>query len=175
MDTKQLVILEGCDKTGKSTLASLLSVKLDNALITHNVQPVPGEDTLDRYTSQLNPGFLSHIIDRWAFSELVYGKIYRNGTAFNEPQLLNLLKAVPANAKFIMLDAPIVVVHQRFLEENEDFTSLDDIMSIKENFFKLMTYYLMLTNHNFLYIDSSKKSPEEIAMEVLNDKSFEME
>ncbi len=79
-----LIIIEGVDGTGKTTLASLFH-DYYNAKILH--RGVPVKHPLIEYTADLagyRPGSGKHIVcDRWHIGELVYGPLYRGYSALS--------------------------------------------------------------------------------------------
>jgi predicted ATPase len=69
----QVIVLEGCDGTGKTTLAAALSAERAYNVV-HSGRTPDDTDLADRYETILNfPGRL--ILDRSFISELVYGPL----------------------------------------------------------------------------------------------------
>lgn len=81
-----MIVIEGCDNTGKTTLFHKLRIDL-NMLGVLNVRPT---DRWDMYNKTLNLLDIKHpiIIDRWApISESIYGPICRNDQMLSEADL----------------------------------------------------------------------------------------
>ena len=69
----EVVVLEGCDGTGKTTLANTLAARYDYAIV-HSGRTPDGVDLVARYRSILAiPGKIA--LDRSFISELVYGPL----------------------------------------------------------------------------------------------------
>ena len=69
----EVVVLEGCDGTGKTTLANILATRYDYAVV-HSGRTPDDVDLVARYRSILAiPGKLA--LDRSFISELVYGPL----------------------------------------------------------------------------------------------------
>lgn len=89
-----MIIIEGPDNAGKTTLAKKLSKRLDLPMV-HSVRPKRGDSpevVLSHSNSQLQPQ--NAILDRvYAISEWVYGRVIRGKTAlghFHSQALLDL-------------------------------------------------------------------------------------
>jgi len=76
------IILEGADQSGKSTLAEKIS-KLTGHNVIHYDPPQDVTDFYTEYTKFLLPGNKA-IVDRNYMSEMVYGKMIRNGSGVTE-------------------------------------------------------------------------------------------
>lgn len=74
-DDRDLIVLDGCDGAGKTTLAAALA-DLHGHAIVHATPTPPGTDLLAKYHALLaQPGPI--VLDRSFISELVYGPIDR--------------------------------------------------------------------------------------------------
>lgn len=87
-----MIILEGPDGTGKTTLAEALAKKL-NGLVIHagfdrkwDIRQFHSAIITSAYFIE-NAG-CPVIIDRWAVSEAVYGRVFRGGEAYNTQALV---------------------------------------------------------------------------------------
>lgn len=83
MQTKKLIILEGADGAGKTTLAEKLAVGLDAEVVHHGayLELSPAELARTYVESMLSAlrGTKPVILDRSWLSEPIYGRAYRNG------------------------------------------------------------------------------------------------
>ena len=96
-----VIVLEGCDGTGKSTLATLLGSRYDYTVI-HSARPADGADLVAGYRAVLGqPGNLA--LDRSFITELVYGPL-RNGRSRLDPDQA-------AQLAFAVADRGGVLVH----------------------------------------------------------------
>jgi hypothetical protein len=83
----EVVVLEGCDGTGKSTIAASLGERHGYAVL-HSGGP-PSDDLAARYRSILDrPGKLA--LDRSFISELVYGPLRHRGSRLSAPDAADL-------------------------------------------------------------------------------------
>ncbi len=90
----EIVVLEGCDGTGKTTLAKTLATRYDYAIL-HSGRTPEGVDLVARYRSILGiPGKIA--LDRSFISELVYGPLQYGRsrlTASDAAELASLVAA----------------------------------------------------------------------------------
>jgi hypothetical protein len=136
-----LILLEGCDKTGKSTMAERLKACWENRYggveIIHRGPIPPGKDPMQEYWSELpdpEPDKLS-ILDRWHLGELVYGPLYRDRSKITTGDAQRIHAALKMRgALMILMEAPEPIVEQRFLAEGEDFTAINHIPWILARF-----------------------------------------
>lgn len=90
--TYPVIILDGCDGTGKTTLAEALREQLGYA-VTHSGQTPDGVDLADRYRNLLAmPGRI--VLDRSFVSELVYGPLLRGRSRITQQAAVSLVRDV---------------------------------------------------------------------------------
>ena len=83
-----IIILEGPDGAGKTTLANKLRQQT-GFMILHRSQPKTEEDKrrmMDEYVQVLKSG-KSCILDRCCYSEMVYGPVMRDDSVISYPQM----------------------------------------------------------------------------------------
>lgn len=118
-----LYILEGCDGSGKTTLAEFLSKVLD-AEVIHCSQHTPNSDKFFRDIVEASKT-RNIIADRFCYGQFVYQeeKDRPLATPYLVPALVALyhLETVllGAGAKVIYVTAPTEVIKQRLAERNE--------------------------------------------------------
>ena len=82
-----IIVLEGADGTGKTTLAKRLCDRL-NASYIHMSVPDPINKPFDYWWSRIEPilarGSKALVIDRLLWSEEVYGSLFRGGSALTD-------------------------------------------------------------------------------------------
>jgi len=80
-----LMIIEGVDGVGKTTLAERVRGKIGGKLLHRGV---PEKHPLVEYTEELvgyRPGMHMHVVcDRWHWGELIYGPLYRGETLLGD-------------------------------------------------------------------------------------------
>lgn len=129
-----LIILEGCDGTGKTTLANQLSKLLD-AKIIHCSTTTP--NTFDYFMDIVKAGETTHIIaDRFCYGQFVYQDEYdrplgHNGNSLDE---LHKLEAYMAKypVKLVYVTAPADVIKDRLTLRKETVInnlSVDEVLA----------------------------------------------
>ena len=88
----QVIVLEGCDGVGKTTLAEALAA-LHGFTIVHSGRTPDGTNLVGRYETVLaRPGRL--VLDRSFISELVYGPLDRGRSRLALPAAISLTRRV---------------------------------------------------------------------------------
>jgi thymidylate kinase len=88
---RDLIILDGCDGVGKTTLAASLANRYGHAIVHASLTP-PGIDLFARYSAMLAyPGAV--VLDRSFVSELVYGPLDRGHSRLTLDQAASLASA----------------------------------------------------------------------------------
>lgn len=119
-----LVVVEGIDGAGKSTLVDQLShLAPDDAKVLHRGQP--RDHPLIEYVwalTQYEVGGQTWICDRWHVGELIYGPIYR-GHARLTPAMHRYVEMVldRLGAIKILMDTPFDEVERRIARRGENF------------------------------------------------------
>ncbi len=87
-----VVVLDGCDGTGKTTLAELLRDRRGHVVI-HSGRTPDGTDLAERYRHLLaTPGRI--VLDRSFISELVYGPLFHGGSRITAAAAIDLARGV---------------------------------------------------------------------------------
>lgn len=111
------IILEGCDKTGKTYLAKQLK-QVFGGKVVHNGPPVG--DPYVTYCKQLDDPAQVLIFDRFLYGELVYGPLLRGRSQLTKEQQRNIeLKALARNAVVIYCHGKPKELRRRFQEDEE--------------------------------------------------------
>ncbi|MQB01812.1 MAG: hypothetical protein GEU78_16285, partial [Actinobacteria bacterium] len=128
-----LIILEGADKVGKSTLAR----DLEPDKILHATQPTG--DWFQEYAEPLEfyrPGAgLDVVCDRWHLGELVYGPLYRDQSLVGDEQLAYLSLFLASRGATIVLADCDEEVHAEVLRREPDgFLMPEDAEHVLQKF-----------------------------------------
>lgn len=128
-----LIILEGPDGTGKTTLAGELE-ELIGARVLH--RGPPGQDVITEYARDIQwyqPGRGDHVVcDRWHLGEQVYGPILRGGSRFSRETFAHVEKVLQRRgAVLVVLTAPGGELRRRIGKRGDDLIGperVDDLV-----------------------------------------------
>lgn len=147
------IILEGCDGTGKTTLAKILADRygLD---ICHCTQDDPGDYEFYRQTLRKE----NVIWDRHTLGELVYPRVFgRKPKIGPEDARLLMHYAKESDVKVFVLTTDIESIHNRIdARGDEDIRVHDNLAEINRKF------RLYATEFRIPIIDTSKMTLKEI-------------
>lgn len=117
-----IIILEGENKTGKSTICNYI---VDHYDFDYVKCSQPKGDPYVEYMEilrRIEKSGKNTVIDRFLYGEFVYGPIYRGKSLLTETQKRNIeLKALSLNAHLIYCYDTVKNIKQRFLSEGEEF------------------------------------------------------
>lgn len=137
-----IIIIEGPDGAGKTTLANQLSrqTKYD---IVHRSQPKTDDEKkhmMSEYVAAIKSS-KNTILDRCWYSEMVYGPIMRDASVISYPEMYKLEKLLAkAGAIVIYATAPKAALWQRCQKRGEDYiTSHATFCQICDAYEQLMT------------------------------------
>lgn len=124
-----LIILEGPDLAGKSTLAAQL-VEMTDATLLHRGPPT--QHPLHEYVTPLLDYDYRHqhiVCDRWHLGEVVYPQVIGRHTYMNDG-VRRYIDAFLASrgAVLVHVDAPNEVLIQRFVERGDEHRTIDEII-----------------------------------------------
>ena len=132
------IIIEGLDKTGKSTLARFLSEKTGMPVKKFSA-PKEGEEPFNDYASFFVDGKPS-VIDRCHLSEMAYGPVFRGSSSIDEARQYALEElAISAGAVGVYCEAEKEELVKRFEEDGEDFVKPGQIEELQAGFEKALS------------------------------------
>ena len=112
-----MIIIEGLDDTGKTTLANDLLNK-NYILINNNLT---SESHYDKYVNIIKTSDINSVSDRSFISEIVYGKILSGTTKLSEEEFINLVKLYSEyETKIIYLYASKKILLERRKDDFKD-------------------------------------------------------
>ena len=156
------IIFDGCDGTGKTTLANALAKKYDLD-ICHCTAKDPADYDFYRQTSRKE----NVVWDRHTLGELIYPKVFDRKPQLN-PEEARMIIAYARNegAKFYVLTANPSALKYRILNRggNEDPKILQQLRWINDEF---LNYAVMF---NIPIIDTSARLMSDILDFIENDK-----
>jgi thymidylate kinase len=113
----RVVVLDGCDGTGKTSLANLLAAE-HGFTIVHSPQTPDQVGLADRYRKLIVAGG-KLVMDRCFISELVYGPIHRGRSRLSLEDAFDLAEAVTNHdGVMVHLDAPAEVIQGRLIDRD---------------------------------------------------------
>lgn len=131
-----LIIVEGCDGTGKTTLVERLRDMLlvgsdpDRVKVLH--RGVPQQPAYLEYTEELvnyEPECGHHVVcDRWHWGELVYGPLYRGKSELGWDGMLDVERGLrDRGAVVVWLEQDASELRHRFSRRGEDYLKDGDV------------------------------------------------
>jgi thymidylate kinase len=163
-----VIILEGHDKSGKSTIAKALSAELNIPIFKAKREKYwwdPMVNILyfvEGIMQFIEQSGTSVILDRWVPSDFVYSTLFKRDISFT--------KIWDIDSRLADLDALLVVCYktkEAFVEDEEDadFITMADYDKMTD----LYREYCTLTNMNkVLFIDTSDKNITEQIKKIKN-------
>lgn len=126
------IILEGIDKSGKSTLARYLSKELNIPIYKFSQ---PKEDPYNEYYQFLIKTNKSHILDRFYLGELVYGPVFRGKSGLNSSHV-KVIEQTCKNKRTINIYTSNTpeIIKERFEKEKETFVKSEQVETILKNY-----------------------------------------
>ena len=137
-----IIIIEGPDGSGKTTLAEQLSRQTGYRMI-HRSQPKSEEEKklmMGEYL-QLIKNNKNVIFDRCWYSEMAYGPVMRDASVIRYPEMYELERMLAKNgALIIYCTGSEAALWMRCTQRGEDYiTSRDAFKEIHKNFEEIMS------------------------------------
>lgn len=149
-----IIIIEGPDGSGKTTLANQLS-KQTGYPIVHRSKPETEEEKrlmMGEYLQTIRSG-KNMIFDRCWYSEMAYGPVMRDDSVISYPEMYELERQlVKCGAIIIHATGPKAALWQRCQSRGEDYvTSRDDFNAVCDNFDKIMSvpHYIPVVRYEY--------------------------
>ena len=136
-----IIIIEGPDGSGKTTLAEKISKQTKYPII-HRSQPNTEEEKklmMGEYLQTIRSG-KNMIFDRCWYSEMAYGPVMRDDSVISYPEMYELEELLAkSGALIIYATGAKAALWQRCQKRGEDYiTARDDFNAICANFDKIM-------------------------------------
>ena len=139
-----LIILEGCDGTGKTTLANQLAETLQSQgrTVVRLARGVPQKHPLEEYEYDLDfytPGVgVDVVCDRWHWGDAIYGPLYRGKSTLGQPGMDHVgLYLRARGALLAMLDCSVGEVRRRLNERGEDYLRPEHVEHVVNDYRRL--------------------------------------
>lgn len=158
-----LIICEGVDGSGKSTLVDELKRRLPKARVLH--RGPPQRDPLEEYELDLQdyqPGTGQHVIcDRWHVGEMIYGPLYRGESKLKGSGAWHIEALLQSRgAVLVHLDLDLRDVQRRLAKRGEDYLQAEHVEHVHREYKRLfrqtpvrtLTFSEQLTRENVDHI-----------------------
>lgn len=175
-----LIIFEGHDLSGKTSIAQELSKRLEGSIYVKNNHQPFGDTEAERYKLKRSYDTVidlfkvmnyemprSHmVLDRFFLSELVYSEVLRNNPQIQDPYYNRLNKRVKSlDTLLVLVQAPEADIIKRRAKRGEDRLINSQITQAKETYLK----YLTITDFkNKLVLDNPEGEFETNISKILN-------
>lgn len=125
-----IIIIEGPDGSGKTTLANKIKEQTGYMLLHRSHQTDANAESLfDEYVQVIKAG-KNCIMDRGWYSEMVYGPVMRGVSIITYPQMYELERLLAKNgALLIHCTAPEQTLWKRCLKRGEDYVTKREAFS----------------------------------------------
>ena len=126
-----IIVIQGCDKTGKTTLAKKLA-QMHNLKYIHVTKPKTDNPQQEYIDIILNNDNVDIVVDRLHIGQNVYGPLYRNTQIRNFEKLQNLL--LQKEAICIHATNSVQNITNLFEIQNQDFAKKQHVQIIVNKF-----------------------------------------
>lgn len=152
------IIIEGCDGTGKSTLAKKLA-KHYNLDVVHMTNKDPKDFNFYKETMRKE----NVVFDRHFMGEMIYPNIFKRPGELSEKQYKDLLYLAKTNYVVILvLVANKSIIETRLKDKNEHEFIINQIKKIQSN-------YIDLAGACFLPVIDTLETPFEEIISYINE------
>ena len=176
------IIIEGVDKSGKSTIVEKMKNQFEHGLAIKNmIKPrnaslEESQRILDMYDHILgisNDPRYTYILDRFYQSEIVYS-ILRGNDRFKEAAFMAVIESwerqINSQTLFVLLETDPAIVAERFKICGEDFVKEDQIKMLQERY----NQYFAMSKLPKVKLDTTELGIEK-SLEIIKQKMAELE
>ena len=162
-----MIILEGTDNTGKTTLAQDLVARFHHLGLYMVKSPGSGPTLGDWIIKELKKNDQAAIYDRFFFSEYVYGPVLRGKVCYTrtqDPEMVRLMcKAQPV---VIWCSRPPERIAVSFDEREQMEGVVDNLKQIEEKYQQVMLGYLYLLRYFVKYDYEQPSNLKNVCMVI---------
>lgn len=149
-----LIILEGVDGSGKSTLVDLIANQL--GFKSKHFGPVKNkEEGIREYVNFITETNQSYVLDRFMGGEFTYSRIYRGYDSYDELEMLEQMLKEKFNVVLVLVKAPLGIIQERLDTRGEDFLQMDHVKDVMDGFVE----YYEKSSLNKVVVDTYWCSP----------------
>ena len=147
----KIIILEGCDKTGKSTLAKKLSKQLGYKVVHLGVPKPKGHFQKLEKLIQDNPDGI--IFDRFHWGDRVYTGITAKKRALTPPEFFRIKQMLGRRETVVIYcHSSQILIRRRFIEDGEELIRMKEISTILNRYNQM----LVMSNLEIIKYDFTK-------------------
>jgi thymidylate kinase len=132
----EIIVLEGCDGTGKTTIANALAAD-HGYTVVHAARSPDGTDLMAKYRQILN-GPAPLVLDRCFISEFVYGPLVHGGSRLSHSEAVQLAGLLAARGGLLVhLTGQPEVIAARLLARDGQAPSLPHLRAITRAYLEI--------------------------------------
>ena len=161
-----LIIVEGSDCSGKTTLINQLSKLLNFQVVkgsSFELSTCTNEQLFEKFSEMTK--LKQTILDRFTPSNAVYAPLYKDFALLSDEQRKEIESEIKDRAIVIYLEADLETLTQRLQARGDDYVTVDKLSSIKEKYQEVMSKVELKT----LRFNTTYKSTEEIVAVILHE------
>ena len=161
-----LIILEGMDCTGKSTLAKKLSEKLDFPIVKGSSFEQAKCSNADLFKSFMELTKLKNtILDRFIYSNEVYASIYEDYSILSDEQRRFVEREIAGSALLVYLHANNTTLIARIEKRGDDYVTIDKFNEIRSSYLSALAKSKYIEGMSF---NTAEMSTDDIVNEIVS-------
>jgi thymidylate kinase len=161
-----LLIVEGLDAVGKSTVAQKLAYKFEYPII-HGSSFELAEKDNDGLFKHFNDLSLANrgVFDRYIWSNLTYAQLFRDYSIITSDQQLEIESKIRNKSKVFYLYAEIEEIKSRLKKRGDEYIDETQIEAIAEKYEEV----LATSTLDIVRIDTTGKTSNQVFEEILDE------
>lgn len=172
-----ILLVEGVDKSGKTSLIQELLKKFPGAIVIKNEHKPT--DYSPEFIAGVYAGLYSGlrrlhktqdpfiILDRSHITEIVYGHVLRNYNAYEVYDWKKVEEKIKKYTLLVYMYAPQEVLERRYVEEKEEFILEKHIPELLANYEVYLEHFTKLYKSKILRLNSTREMSENL-LKVFN-------
>lgn len=168
MKTKPIIIIDGPDGVGKTTLAKNLQKTFNITSFIHLTKDDPR--TFEFYKNMLFKK--DAIFDRSFMSELIYSAVFERKPALTVDEFKELHNIAKVNGAIIIICVANTERERPIFHDNEDQRIIDSFDTINKYFFDLAKRYGYIV---YYQLSNDQYKTDQSLLQIINDKIKELE
>lgn len=163
-----VIALEGCDASGKSTLAKELSDSLNMLVVQGSSFENAKQSNEDLFKHFIKVGSSRNlIVDRTIYSNRVYATLHKDYSILNKDQRKYIEKLMKKHTIVVYLKADADILKERLSKRGDDYIAAQEIPSILNEYEKAIQE-AKNNGVTVLEFDTGKMTTSEIVIKILS-------